>query len=154
MIKNKLFCFSCHYHRVINALIFAFLFIFTGWAIPQIFFSYFDTTNYYEVLLPVRTDAPKYNACDTAKLYITRNSKIDVNARVILELVDINENIEVVSEIRQLSIEKGRQTIVALFKIPCDAQGSNYYIRGIVTYKVRGVDKTTKIYTTIFTVIR
>lgn len=154
MTKNKLFCFGCHYHRIANALIFAFLFIFTGWAIPQIFFSYFDTTNYYEVLLPVRTDALKYNTCDTAKLYITRNSKIDAKARVILELVDIYENTEVTSETRPLSIEKGRQTITALFKLPCDLQGGTYYIRGLVTYEVRGVDKNTKIYTTNFTVLR
>lgn len=123
-----------------------------GQGLPNLYFRYIDKTVYYKIENPVYVEQFDYKPCDDVIFEIKRNSLIDASAVYITELVLVYNNTEVKYYNDTVAISVGSDTIHAKLPLPCNLEKGDYYLRGVVTYKVRGFDKTTPFYSTQFKV--
>lgn len=131
------------------------MFSIIGWAVPQVYFQYLDTTNYYSLSQPVAVDKTYYAPCEEVILSTKRvsltdlvvdasNSLIKVNGEDPLSIVRVYE----APERPNLVVEQSTGKPVAfILTIPCDVSDGTYFWQGAVRYTVNDVDKT-YIYTT------
>jgi hypothetical protein len=143
--------------QLFHMVLFATLFTLIGWAVPDIYVKYLDKTEYYKIEVPIRVEKQLYQACDYVDVYIKRNSLINTNAKVILELTLIRnsgqELDEVYRETRDIVIQTGETTQIAHWPLPCFIKPGTYYFGGNANYKVNGIDKYTPFKTEAFQVI-
>lgn len=121
----------------------------------EVYFMYFDNTQYYTVEVPVLTDKKVYTPCSDVNLLITRNSLIDSQGEAVVALTlvqtdGLHKRVERYN--RHIVIKKAKGTVVVPFLLPCQLTDGQYYFEGNVKYTVRGIQKNTHYYTDIFSV--
>lgn len=134
--------------RVVLALVFAFHFMLIGWLVPELYFKYFDNTNYYTVVQPVPVDKKWYKPCDDVQVTATRTSLVNVNLDVNIELI-LRKDGDTIFKVpngkvhRTATVQQGKGvTILVTYPLPCDLPPGLYYWQIIATYKVHGYDRT------------
>ncbi len=127
-----------HLPRFVNALIFGCAFAFLGWVIPTIFYTYFDTNEYYIAKFDM-LDKKEYSQCDTITFTISRDSKVKSGATFNTTLVHLTELQEKIPVTRRSGIGDiifGKDVIANVITIPCDAPPGFYLLYRSVIYKV------------------
>lgn len=138
-------------------VIFAVIAIAAGYCIPQTYYQYFDTTEYYQIKNPVEIKEEQVFACSQIDAYIDRVSLIDGQGDAIVNLTLIREDMDgaldrVKSINRRITITKGSGVIITHWEVPCEIKPGTYYFDGVVEYEVRGVKKNTSFKTELFNV--
>lgn len=140
-----------------SVLTFAVLFSLLGTFIPQTYYQFFDTTEYYKIAEPVEIEDRDYFACDYVNAYITRTSLIDGHGDSIINLSLVREDTgevvdRIVSSERHVTITQGTGTVITHWEIPCNADPGSYHYDGVVEYEVRGIKKHEGFVSEVFTV--
>lgn len=147
---------SAMYKALPSAILFGIAFMVTGYIIPNLYYRFFDSTNYYEIKIPLPVEERVYKPCELVDVYIVRKSLIDTQGDSIINLAlirDGNENRERIStETKRISITKGDGTIITHWQLPCMITSGEYFFEGTVKYEVRGFEKYTPFYTQSFLV--
>lgn len=138
-------------------VMFALIFSLIGSGLNQmakLYFERVDSTQYYRVIPPVRTDKKQYKPCDPVEVFITREAKIDTQGKSIVSLTLVNENPLVKKRIttitRDVIVTKGIDTYVATWNLPCDIRDGTYYWEIDFRYFVKDITKTTHFTTDSF----
>lgn len=140
--------------NIVFILVCAVSLAFLGQVLPTIYFRYFDNRVYYSIKSPVNVQKDQYKAGETVVVEFDRNSLITTNAVSVVDLVLYQNNREVEHYRRDVSIEAGSQEIEAIFCLPTTLDPGGYLLRGVISFRVRGVDKTASFYTESFEVIK
>jgi len=141
-------------------LFFGFLFLFAGWLIPEIYFKYFDTTQYYRITIPIQLDKKIYSACDSQMGTTVRVSYIDTiieYSRVLVNITSPSEPFKILSTVKQATLPVKRtplqgETIYSAYQIPCDTEDGIYFWEGVALYTYRNNEKTFYVNTETFTI--
>jgi hypothetical protein len=109
-------------HRTWGTVIFAMLFVLLGALIPDVYFRYFDKTEYYVINSIKVDDSKTYKACEVQEIEITRTALENLTGEFmfILSLEDI-DNRNVYSKTIPSTVEKGSRTIKSEQLLPCKA---------------------------------
>lgn len=127
-----------HFPRFINALIFGCAFAFLGWVIPNLFYTYFDTNEYYVAKFEM-LDKKEYSQCDTITFSISRDSKVKSAATfntTLVYLSDVHNAIPIARRSGLGDISPGKDVIANTLIIPCDAPPGFYLIYRSAIFKV------------------
>lgn len=143
--------------RFLYAVLFAFLFSFMGWAIPEVYFRYLDKTEYLVVQQPVSVDRKLYAPCERTRLTTKLEAKVDVNVKSLTQLILTNEKGD---KIRASEVIEAEAPILAddehivsgWLNLPCDLEEGLYYWQGNATFEVNGNEKTISFISETFTV--
>jgi len=138
--------------RFLSILVFASAFAVLGFIIPRIYFATFDKTTYYFIKSPISVDDKLYKPCESVVVHLYRESLVDTTAVGVKELVLVKRNEEVVREKNDLAITIGKENIDVKWPLPCTLEDGEYYFRGVVTYRVNELEKSTKFSTVNFEV--
>lgn len=132
-------------HRLMYALLFGALFVFVGWVLPEMYFKYFDKTEYYKVTQPVSVDKKIYHPCDDITFDIKREALLDIVASIRFEAVRLIPGDGVqkypMTQATQASFTKGKGQILVTHKLPCEVPDGTYNILASVKYVVRNFEK-------------
>lgn len=140
--------------QIIYMVFFSLAFVLMGKFIPEIYFTYFDTHEYYSMELPVKVDKPEYLPGEDVKLKIKRTSDVDMDAFSIVELILIDQDTktEAYRVRRDLSVNKGYDEFSIVFTLPDKLQDGKYFYQGTVNFDYRGIQKHFNFYTNTFLV--
>lgn len=138
--------------RILGILVFATAFSVLGYMIPRIYFATFDKTAYYFIKSPIAVEQKLYKPCDDVLVHLYRESLINTTAVGVKELVLVKSNEEVARGKDDLAITVGNTNIDVKWALPCNIDQGEYYFRGVVTYTVNGLEKSTTFETEKFTV--
>ncbi len=148
-------------NRLIFACIGAIIFSIVGFNLPYIYLRYFDTKDYIQYVGEVSFNKKVYQPCEDqvaqTSVKILIDSNIQVNSRMYLT-VSSEENIfKIIKEYHFetfLEFQRHIQTFHSTVQLPCDLVPGVYFYRGILTYKIKGVEKMTSFTSEPFTVER
>lgn len=142
--------------KLFHVVFFALAFVLMGKFIPEIYFKYFDKTEYYTVEIPILLDKKEYKACETLIMEIKRNSLVNTDATSYLELILVREsgaNQEFDRITKQIVLDKGQKEIGVPLPIPCNSIPGTYFYQGVVGFTINGIDHHTPLKTDTFKVI-
>ena len=139
-------------HNLLDIMIFAVGAVILGYYIPVIYFRYFDHTAYYSIVSPIEVEKACYKAGDMVTVEITRKALLDLQGVSIRELTLTSLNKEITHEVTNLALNVGSSKIMTDWKLPDNLADGVYYFKGVVSYQVRGINKTTSFYSETFTV--
>jgi hypothetical protein len=129
----------------ISIAFFALLFIIVTPIIQEMIINAVPSSYYLSINEPVTTDSGSYKTGDNVVLSVKQTSKITSSSYTIRELVlygiDGKEIILKSDDIVGI-IKQGERSFVIVFELPEDLEDNKYYIRGLLVFKVRGVEKT------------
>lgn len=97
--------------------------------------------------LPLPVDKDTYSTCEPIIRTFIRNSRIDTNGSLSLELVSVKDGSAIASRsVPDFQISKGYDANSPTFPIPCQLPknfqpGEEYYIRGVTTFFVHNFVK-------------
>ena len=145
-IKKKIDSIS---HRVIGMLVFSMVFVLLGALIPDIYFRYFDTKEYYSIDSIFVDTSRTYKPCDMMELTIARTALENLTGdfTFVLSLEDI-ENRNVYSKRVPSTVEAGTKVIKSEQLIPCnsgvgvDLRDGQYKWTLGFEYTFKGIKKT------------
>ncbi len=134
--------------------VFAAGFMIIGRFIPQTYYRYFDSTEYYLVKVPAAVGGKEFAPCNSVPVEINRVSLVDTEAvaDINLVLVNLDSKERVYREVRNIMITKGEAVYVAKYNIPCSATPGRYIFDALVHFKVYDIDKYTHFYSEEFDV--
>lgn len=141
-----------------HMMLFGALFAIMGFLVPYTYYNYFDNTQYYKVISPVKVEQREYKACEKIDAYIDRESLIDGHGDSIINLTLIREDEtgiksdRITSVYREITMTRGKGVVVTHWTLPCDVRPGKYYYDGVVQYEVRGIKKYTAFTTEVFEV--
>ncbi len=142
------------YHRIISIAVFSILFVLVGWAVPQTYFNYVDSKDYYVVDNPITIGESTYKPCEQVKMIIHRNAYFDGIVHKVEELTKVNGTVVVEDKnISEFNVAYGEETLIINYDIPCDVSLGRYIIRGALEYRVNGVQKTGAYVTELFEIV-
>lgn len=135
--------------RVIAGFVGMILFLLIFQVIPGVYYSYFDSTIYFEVHSTTFTKSePIYEACEVQQVVFERTSLVDVpvsGIRELAQLVEVNSDeveFEVYREELVAALDEGRKKIGSEIKIPCTISEGVYVWKFNNEFNVRGISKT------------
>jgi hypothetical protein len=141
-------------------VMFALAFSLIGVGVNQssnLYLQYFDKTEYYRVIPPIKTDKSTYVPCEKVEVYITREALFDTQGKSIISLTLISENPIIQKRIqtitRDVVVTKGIDTYVASWPLPCDVKPGTYYWEINFRYYIRNITKTAHFATDKFQII-
>jgi hypothetical protein len=145
-IKNKIKQID---HRIIGTVIFAMLFVFLGALIPDVYYRYFDTKEYYSIDSIFVDTSKTYKPCEVMELTIARTALEDLTGEFtfVLSLEDI-DNRNVYSKRVPSTVEAGTKVIKSEQLIPCnsgvgvDLRDGQYRWALGFEYTFKGIKKT------------
>lgn len=131
-----------------GTIIFAMLFVFLGALIPDIYYRYFDTKEYYKIDSITVDSTRTYVPCQVQEITITRTALENLTGEFMftLSLEDI-DNRNVYSKIIPSTVEKGTKIVKSEQLIPCkagvgaDIRSGQYRWTLSYTYDFKGVKK-------------
>lgn len=144
-IKNKIGGIS---HRIMGTIVFAMLFVLLGALIPDVYYRYFDTKQYYSID-SIFVEANKtYKPCEVMELMIARTALENLTGEFtfVLSLEDI-DNRNVYSKRVPSTVEAGTKIIKSEQLIPCnsgvgvDLRDGQYRWTLTYTYDWKGIKK-------------
>lgn len=142
--------------RLIAALVFAAVFAFMGWIIPDMYYRYIDPTTYYKLNVPFTVDKKDYKAGEVLYATTIRTSLVESPAEVIVELVKVTNGNTVTPRFlykhKFAMVPVVDQPVMYKIDIPTDTDCGVYFIKGIVTYEVHGYKKNFSFYSESFTI--
>lgn len=140
--------------QFVYMVFFALSFVLMGKFIPELYYTYFDTTTYYSMELPLKTDKLNYHPGDTVKTTMKRTSQLDMDAFSVIELVLVDEvtKNEIWRERRDLSVNKGYEELTINYILPTNIDDGKYFYQGTVHYTIKGQQKYFNFYTDTFLV--
>lgn len=127
-----------------KGLFYTMVLFFIMWIVPEIRWRN-DKTEYYKIE-SAKTIEETVTACNEVSIIIVRNALLDLQGHAVSELVLVRvgePDSEVLISSQDISINKGYDTVIADFDIPCDTKPGRYFWRGTVKYQVRGYDHIT-----------
>lgn len=138
------------------------IFVVLGHYTPLIYYQHIDTTEYYQVRLPIKVEPKMYKPCDLVTIYIERRALADLSAEANIELRLVKEGgtgREIIDrQTKKLSIQKSLdgnfQTITSHWELPCTIKDGIYLFEGIANYHIHGIQKHTALRTQEFIVDR
>lgn len=145
-IKNKIGGIS---HRIMGTIVFAMLFVLLGALIPDVYYRYFDTKQYYSID-SIFVEANKtYKPCEVMELMIARTALENLTGEFtfVLSLEDI-DNRNVYSKRVPSTVEAGTKVIKSDQTIPCksstgkDLNDGQYRWTLGFEYTFKGIKKT------------
>lgn len=140
--------------NIVTIAIFTIAAMIIGQGVPDLYFKYFDKTVYYSIKNPVPVEGIVHRPGEEVIIEISRDSLVTTDAVSVSELVLYSENMEVEHYRRDLAITVGKENIHAVFTLPVTLREGTYYYRGVVSYKVRGIQKSAPFYTDKFEVTK
>jgi hypothetical protein len=122
---------------------FATLFILVGWGIPDLYFRYFDKTDYYQINR-FDFDTPEFKRCTPITYTFSRTSLINSEIRRNRELSLLNAETrkEVWREQVNDFIDATTAIIHGEINPPCNLPDGQYMLNILITYQYRGMDKS------------
>lgn len=127
-----------YFPRLMNAILFGCAFAIIGWAVPEIYLTYFDKSEYY-IARVSSINKISYAPCDKLQFTVERISNVKSSAVFITMLVrleDENRKVTVARKQGTGDISFGNQSIANTFNIPCDADEGFHILHRVVIYKV------------------
>ena len=142
-----------------GTVIFGMLFVFLGALLPDVYYRYFDTKEYYKIDSVKVDDSRIYSPCQVQEIVITRTALEDLKGEFmfILSLQDINEKV-VSSKTIPSNVEKGSKTISSEQLIPCnsgvgkDIKSGQYRWTLSYTYEFKSVKRIALNKSNLFTI--
>ena len=145
-IKSKISKVS---HRLMGMLVFAMLFVLLGALIPDVYYRYFDTKEYYSIDSIFVDTNKTYKPCEKMELTIARTALENLTGEFtfVLSLEDI-DNRNVYSKRVPSTVEAGTKVIKSEQLIPCNSgvgvvirDGQYRWTLGF-EYTFKGIKKT------------
>lgn len=143
--------------RLLFAFLFGCLVMAFVYTTKDIYHRFFDTTEYISIDSPVSVDKAYYKPCDAVKISAGLESRIDVEAAVLTELLLVKENnndyerVDGSQVIQAFPFRKADHHVASTtLKLPCDLLEGQYYWKGNVTYSVQGYEHTESFLSQIF----
>ena len=145
-IKSKISHIS---HRTIGTIVFAMLFVFLGVLVPDVYYRYFDTKQYYTIDSIFVDTSKTYKPCEVMELTIARTSLENLTGEFtfVLSLEDI-DNRNVYSKRVPSTVDIGTKVIKSEQLIPCnsgvgvDLRDGQYRWSLGFEYTFKGIKKT------------
>lgn len=138
--------------RILYAMVGALIFLVVGWGVPDIYFKYFDKTNYVFVNQPVHVNQETFNRGDEIAVTLIRTSLIDTRGYVIVQLHLVNDNN---SETKypladnEIAIAKSdHEVFYQKYLLPTHTPTGKlipfgtYHLEAIISYDYRGLPKS------------
>lgn len=119
-----------------------------GVMIPFLHTKYVDNSQYYYIdPNPLTVENSEVKQCEILRYKGTRYSRLDFNGQMSTNLIRVQtgslHNVQVLSTIPQtLNVEKGIVDLELSYPIPCDLTEGQYFLSGVVPYRVNGVEKS------------
>lgn len=136
-------------HRVMGMLVFGMVFVLLGAVIPDVYYRYFDTKEYYSIDSIFVDTSRTYKPCEVMELTIARTALENLTGEFtfILSLEDI-DNRNVYSKRVPSTVEAGTKVIKSEQLIPCnsgvgvDLRDGQYRWTLGFEYTFKGIKKT------------
>jgi len=136
-------------HRLMGTIIFGMLFVFLGALLPDVYYRYFDTKEYYSIDSIFVDTSRTYKPCEVMELTIARTALENLTGEFtfILSLEDI-DNRNVYSKRVPSTVEAGTKIIKSEQLIPCnsgvgvDLRDGQYKWTLGFEYTFKGIKKT------------
>lgn len=148
-----------HPSRLFYMALFALIFTIIGVVGPYSYLRFFDKTEYIKYLVPVSFDKKIYAPCEEqqalVKIQALIDSHVNVQSRLYLIIVNSKTELEVIKEYSMESfIASNKSPIIVVSKVqlPCNLQEGTYFYRGILTYKIKGIEKSSQFTSDQFTI--
>lgn len=138
----------------------AILFTLGGQIFLNVYYRYFDNTQYYTVLQPVSVDKKFYKPCESTILTAKRTSYLDMIGNFFIDLTLVRSDgakykVNGGHLDKQYSIQTGKDIIVSAdFELPCDISDGLYFWQVTVPYKIHGFDRSYTFITETFNVTK
>lgn len=143
--------------RMLHGVIGFVIFLAIGYYAPRIYINNFDKTDYITITQPIPLDKDIYRHCDNITLLANINSKINVRAKVSIQLIEASDKSLkplMSSEGTYLFVEgknlESAEIPLKEFEKNCDRKPGIYFFRGIITYKYKDDERTYSYITTTF----
>jgi len=132
------------------------VFSLVSYLVPIVYIQASPAEDFYRISSPVLFDVGDrdlsivvtLDACQDVELLFSRVSSFSGSADVTSEVIHIisskedNFSVEVAQyPVSTLSVTRGNSLIRQVLTIPCSLESGEYYIRGVVTFKLNGVEK-------------
>ena len=145
-IKKKINSIS---HRLMGTVIFGMLFVFLGALLPDVYYRYFDTKEYYSIDSIFVDTSRTYKPCEVMELTIARTALENLTGEFtfVLSLEDI-DNRNVYSKRVPSTVDAGTKVIKSEQLIPCnsgvgvDLRDGQYKWTLGFEYTFKGIKKT------------
>lgn len=134
-----------HKERLLFALFGAIVFILFGTVIPEVYFKYFDKTEYIKVQQPVKTGKELYKPGDDIILTIVRTSYINTHGDVLIELHLINADGLTKYYLSSAHIEVTKsqdQVFYQKYSLPFNIPEGKYFAEAVISYEFKSIPKT------------
>ena len=136
-------------HRVIGMLVFSMVFVLLGALIPDVYFRYLDTKQYYSIDSVFVDTSKVYKPCETMELVVVRTASENLTGEFtfVLSLEDI-DNRNVYSKRVPSTVEAGTKVVKSEQVIPCksstgkDLSDGQYRWALGFEYTFKGIKKT------------
>jgi len=140
--------------RVQTMAIFGLLFAIVGYVLPPLATRILPGSFFISVEQPVEVNKPVYAACEPMQLIVYRRSIINATIDSTLELTLMEDGAERDIAVRRkvANVDASKKKLTVDWQIPCDAPGGEYFITGIVSFRVNGQDKIYPLRTVNFSV--
>lgn len=130
--------------RGIYIAFFAMVFVMFGTLVPDVYYRYFDKTQYYQVI-DIELLATTYPACGKVSYLVKRVSLIDMTLKIESNLLKVEENGQLVKvHIFPTVVSgagKGNDWIKAMRQLPCDLDEGDYIIQFFYNYNYNSIEK-------------
>lgn len=139
-------------------LIVGMLFAIIGTILPNFYFQYLDTTEYFKIN-SVSINKYAFTAGETVEVTLDRTAKTNFNGFVVRELtlVNIVNNKTILAEAYReslnVTVDKGTKNILLYFTLPEELEHGTYFWRGTISYQINNNSKTTTFVTDTFIVL-
>lgn len=136
-----------------SMLLGATMFTVLGWGIPEIYYRYIDQTVYYQIHSPIEVEDHKiYHPCEAVTFDVTTKSVVGTMGKLLVELDLVESGSEKLIQSQQYDVYlENTDGDISQWKseqlLPCNLKDGQYYWKGLIRYKVRGIEKTAE-YTT------
>lgn len=146
MIKSLSSLKKPEIERLLFAGILFAIFSFVG-SLPDIYYRYFDNTQYLTITQPVSIDKKNYAPCEKVVLTTKLTSQVDLNARSLVQLILIkddgtNSGVGRILQGEVPILARKEHIVSGALQLPCDLSTGRYYWQGTATYSIRGYEKT------------
>lgn len=138
--------------NVLVVMLFITSFNVVGYLLPQIYYQYFDRTEYLKFQDSVEVTLDKYKVCDDVELTFRREAAEDLEYQSITQLVlyqiyqeeaEPNTFKKLFFEPQYGIIKKGATNIKIAVPLPCAVEPGEYYFEGAYNYQVKNIKRNT-----------
>ena len=109
------------------------------------YLKYIDKTEYFSVKQPVAVDKNEYEACSPILVDLVRTSTITTRAVSTVELILSNDKGEWLKKTiggGDFNIDDSSAQIIRIqFLLPCDIASGKYFLKAIVHYEIREINR-------------